>query len=83
MTEKEISGKLDEIEEILGKYNILLDFCDETPDPVIYKYVVEDMIRNEKVEDSVIPGSFLHFTGCTGECSECFQKDYCQEVQEE
>jgi hypothetical protein len=77
MSDEEIGKKLDEIEEILGKHNVQLDYVDSLPDRILYKHLIEKFIPHDTVEKDPVPGSFTVITGCHGDCESCFQKEYC------
>ncbi len=77
MSEKQITRKVDKIEDILFAHNIHLGFCEKTPDKLIYKYLITEVIPKEEIDEKVFEGCFTTFNGCTGWCEGCFQKDYC------
>jgi hypothetical protein len=83
MSKKVLSDKLDDIIRIFEDHHIELDFSEEVPDKVLYKYLVETCIAKEMIEASIPAGTVVHLTGCTGFCEECFQKDYCPDIEED
>jgi hypothetical protein len=81
MSEKDISGKLGDIGNILSNHNVELGFSDELPDRVLYRYLVEECIPKKSIE--AMAGGFTWvLDGCTGSFEDRFQKMYCKAGQE-
>jgi hypothetical protein len=86
MTPEQISRKLGEIEEILGRHNIAFGFANDLPPHLLYTHLVEDYIPNERVTAATGAGFTWNIDGCDGDCESCFQRDYCatgKEILEE
>lgn len=83
MSKKVLSEKLDDIASIFEEHRIGLDFSEEVPDKVLYKYLVETCIAKEMIESSIPEGSMVYLNGCTGFCEECFQKEYCPDIEQD
>jgi hypothetical protein len=79
---KELSKKLDEIIEILERHSIVLGFTADLPDKVIYEYLVNDFIPQEKTFNENCTGLTQVVDGCDGYCPDCFQNSYCEVSRE-
>ncbi len=78
LSKKLLKDKLNAIEKILGAHNIRLELVDGLPDEIAYQYVIENILP-EALEVPTNPNSSLSdvWNGCSGDCPDCLQKDYC------
>ncbi|MBN1485683.1 MAG: hypothetical protein JXA37_13295 [Chloroflexia bacterium] len=73
--------KLEEIERILWEHRIFIDLVEDLPLEQVYAYIVDHVLA-EEIPVEFPEGLNLHFTGCSGCCSDCFQLAYCEVGQE-
>lgn len=81
MGEAELQEKLETIENILAENGILIELSPALPDPLVYKYIMEEMM-GESVPANIPEGAAVHFTGCGGGCPDCFQREFCETKKE-
>ena len=82
MSEEELSEKLDDICRVLSDHGIEFGFNNDLPCKMLYKYLAEDCIANDMINGSVTAGFTCVLDGCSGDCEDCFQKEYCSNAQE-
>ncbi len=75
----DLTAKLDDILDKLEEHGVDVHLLDETPDDVVYRYVVEKILPEKEVFSRT---SRVIFTGCTGDCESCPQKPYCTTAAE-
>lgn len=78
LSDVQIVQKLDEIYKTLSAYNIEFGFSEELPDRVLYKHLTEEVIPEDTIHASTQAGFTCVLDGCSGNCPDCFQKDYCK-----
>lgn len=83
MTPEQIEAKLDDILDILEDHNVGVELCGEVPPSVVYSYLVDQVIANEMIDKEMGEGEHVTFTGCTGDCQGCFQREYCDIKEDE
>lgn len=74
LSKEEIEKYLKEIIELLENNNMLFEINEGVPANISYKFLTEDYLLEES---QVIPGFTMHIDGCSGDCPDCFQIDYC------
>ena len=72
--QREVKQKFSKLKTILEKHHILLEFSEKLPDQEVYRYLVEVFLQDK---ETVFPKGITHLTGCRGDCTSCFQMDYC------
>jgi len=81
ITETELVGRVEFLEDILMDNGILLELSPTLPADITYKYIVEEMLP-DLIPDNIPERGALHYNGCGGWCPGCFQKDYCEMKKE-
>ena len=81
LSEKELIAAIEAIEELLEGNGILVELPPEVPPARKYRYIVEELLP-ESVPAEIPESGAVHFTGCTGWCEKCFQKEYCDAWKE-
>jgi hypothetical protein len=78
LTDEQVAQKIDDIYEILSANNIEFGFANEIPDRVLYKHLAEEVIPEDTISAPLTQTGFWVLDGCTGNCPDCFQKEYCE-----
>ncbi len=74
LSEEEIIGQFDRLEQLLNTHNIFIELQEGLPLRLAYKHIVEEALQEEH---EFVEGFALHLDGCDGYCPGCFQADYC------
>jgi hypothetical protein len=77
-SDEQVTQKLDEIFKILSAHHVEFGFANEIPDRVLYKHLVEKVIPEDTVSAPLTQAGFWVLDGCTGNCPDCFQKEFCE-----
>lgn len=75
----ELTAKLDDILDKLEEHGVDVHLLEETPDEVVYRYVVEQVLPEKEVFSRT---TRVVFIGCTGDCPSCIQEPYCTTAAE-
>ncbi|MBI4725739.1 hypothetical protein HY768_00690 [candidate division TA06 bacterium] len=81
LSRRDLRIKLEAIQSILSGHNISIDFLPKLPDAVAYQYLLDQGL-NEEVMRRMPKGFMFHLDGCSGNCDQCFQRDYCDAFTE-
>lgn len=76
MNIREVKRKLRKLKRILRKNSFVLELSEKLPDLKVYRYLVETLLY-EKENIHLAKGYKCHVLGCDGDCTSCFQLDYC------
>ncbi len=76
MKMKKVKRKLRKLKRIFEKNSFLLELSEKLPVLETYRYLTEKVLF-EKNNVHLAKGYTCHITGCTGNCPECFQMNYC------
>jgi len=77
LSEKDLISVTEAIEEFLETNGILVELFPKVPPLTKYRYIVEEVLP-ESVPAEIPESGAVHFTGCTGWCEKCIQKEYCE-----
>ncbi|MDI6740523.1 MAG: hypothetical protein QME74_09195 [Candidatus Edwardsbacteria bacterium] len=81
LSRKDLRIKRDAIQSILAKHNIYIDLRPRLPDAAVYRYLLDQGL-NEEIMRRMPKGFMFHLDGCSGDCGQCFQRDYCDTFSE-
>lgn len=81
LSEAEMIGQLDYIEDVLGEADIIVDLREGLPVSLKYAHVINQILDSE-IPASRPPGTLTHFDGCDGGCDVCFQRKFCDTARE-
>jgi hypothetical protein len=68
------------LKKIMEKKRFFLEFAEKLPLVDAYRYLTETFIYDKEYEMN--DGWRCIVTGCGGDCPSCFQKDYCDSVED-
>ncbi|MBU0763635.1 MAG: hypothetical protein KJ607_02245, partial [Bacteroidetes bacterium] len=80
LTEEELTGKLEELLDIMAEHGFVCDLSDKLPEALVYEHLIEEYLY--EITDVLPEGWVTHIDGCTGDCPSCFQADYCRSCRD-
>jgi hypothetical protein len=81
LSRRDLQIKLAAVQNILADHNISIDFRPKLPADEAYRYLLDQGL-NEEVMCRMPKGFMFHLDGCSGNCDQCFQRDYCDTFTE-
>jgi hypothetical protein len=76
LDDKQIEEKLKKLIKLLHEHNIVLAFANKLPMRMIYSHVTREFLTEETT--APVEGLTLNIDGCSGNCQDCFQLEYCE-----
>lgn len=74
LSDEQIKAQLTILEKFLYRHNIIVDFLDRVPMRIAYQHIREFLFEDMEV----VPGMGLHLDGCSGNCEDCWQLEWCE-----
>lgn len=75
-TDDDYKRELEKTIQFLDQLQVRVDFCEGTPAKACYEALAQQC-KGEKF-DILGPDTYLNLTLCSGRCDDCFQRDYCE-----
>lgn len=77
LTEKQVKRKYSKLKRKLEKNSYILEFSEQIPVLDAYRYLACTLLYEE--DPAFVPKGYTsHINGCSGDCPDCFQLDYCE-----
>ncbi len=77
LTDKKVKRKYSKLKRKLKKNSYVLEFSEQIPVLEAYRYMVCTLLYEES--PAFVPKGYTsHINGCSGDCPDCFQLDYCE-----
>lgn len=77
LSNSQITDLLQKIYGVLEENGICFDLCPNLPERMVYEYFISHVLKMRLVllEAPILFNEMI--TGCSGQCEDCFQKEYC------
>jgi len=77
LTEKQVKRKYSKLKRKLNKNSYILEFSEQIPVLDAYRYLACTLLYEE--DPAFVPKGYTsHINGCSGDCPDCFQLDFCE-----
>lgn len=80
MTHKTLKEKYQRLSQIMEEQNFILEFSEKLPLLEAYRHLTEVFLYEK--DYAMNKGWVCHVTGCGGDCPSCFQREYCDFINE-
>jgi hypothetical protein len=74
LSDEQINDKLKMLLKYLNAHNIEVEYLGRVPNRKAYRELRESLFEDMEI----IPGMGMHLDGCTGNCEDCWQLEWCE-----